>query len=141
MVENLPAMQEMGLDSWVGKIPWRRECLPTLVFLYGESHGQKNLEGSSPWDFPGKNTGVGCHSLLQGIFLTQGSNPVSHVSAWQADSLPLRHWGKAQWVHCIPSISWGSQVINIPHLKKYMEILYLAYSSSIFRCPFVPKSS
>ena len=28
-----------------------------------------------PWDSPGKNTGVGCHSLLQGIFLIQGSNP------------------------------------------------------------------
>ena len=28
-----------------------------------------------PWDFPSKNTGVGCHSLLQGIFLTQGLNP------------------------------------------------------------------
>ena len=27
-----------------------------------------------PWDSPGKNTGVGCHFLLQGIFLTQGSN-------------------------------------------------------------------
>ena len=27
------------------------------------------------WDFPGKTTGVGKHSLLQGIFLTQGSNP------------------------------------------------------------------
>ena len=27
-----------------------------------------------PWDFPGKNTGVGCHCLLQGIFPTQGSN-------------------------------------------------------------------
>ena len=27
-----------------------------------------------PWDSPGKNTGVGCHALLQGIFLTQGSN-------------------------------------------------------------------
>ena len=26
------------------------------------------------WDFPGKNTGVGCHFLLQGIFLTQESN-------------------------------------------------------------------
>ena len=25
-----------------------------------------------PWNFPGKNTGVGCHFLLQGIFLTQG---------------------------------------------------------------------
>ena len=28
-----------------------------------------------PWDFPGKETGVGCHFLLQGIFPTQGSNP------------------------------------------------------------------
>ena len=27
-----------------------------------------------PWDYPGKNTGVGCHALLQGIFLTQGLN-------------------------------------------------------------------
>ena len=29
----------------------------------------------SAWNSPGKNTGVGCHSLLQGIFLTQESNP------------------------------------------------------------------
>ena len=28
-----------------------------------------------PWNFPGKNTGVGCYSLLQGILLTQRSNP------------------------------------------------------------------
>ena len=28
-----------------------------------------------PWDSPGKNTGVGCHALLQGIFPTQGWNP------------------------------------------------------------------
>ena len=28
-----------------------------------------------PWDSPGKNTGVGCHCLLQEIFLTQGLNP------------------------------------------------------------------
>ena len=28
-----------------------------------------------PWNSPGKNTGVGCHSQLQGIFPTQGSNP------------------------------------------------------------------
>ena len=28
-----------------------------------------------PWDFPGENTGVGCHSLLQGLFPAQGSNP------------------------------------------------------------------
>ena len=29
----------------------------------------------SPWNSPGKNTGVGSHSLLQGIFPTQGLNP------------------------------------------------------------------
>ena len=28
-----------------------------------------------PWDSPGKDTGVGCHLCLQGIFLTQGLNP------------------------------------------------------------------
>ena len=28
-----------------------------------------------PWDFLGKSTGVGCHFLFQGIFLTQASNP------------------------------------------------------------------
>ena len=42
-----------------------------------------------PWDFPGKNTGVGCQFLLQGIFLTQRSNLC--LLHWQADSLPLSH--------------------------------------------------
>ena len=32
---------------WVGKIPWRRAWQPTPVFLPGESHGQRNLEGYS----------------------------------------------------------------------------------------------
>ena len=34
-------------DPWVKKIPWRREWLPTPVFLPGESHGQRSLEGHS----------------------------------------------------------------------------------------------
>ena len=34
VVKNLPAIQEF--DSWVGKIPWRRERLPTPVFWPGE---------------------------------------------------------------------------------------------------------
>ena len=39
-----------------------------------------------PWGFPGKNTGVGCHFLLQGIFLTLGSN--AHLLHWQVDLYP-----------------------------------------------------
>ena len=38
-----------GFDPWVGKIPWRREWLPTPVFLPGEFHGQRRLAGYSPW--------------------------------------------------------------------------------------------
>ena len=41
-------------------------------------------------DSPSKNTGVGCHALLQRIFLTQGSNPhLLHLLHWQVGSLPL----------------------------------------------------
>ena len=40
----------------------------------------------------GKNTEVGCHFLLQGIFPIQGSNPcLLYLLHWQADSLPLSH--------------------------------------------------
>ena len=41
-------------------------------------------------DSPGKNTGVGCHYFLQGIFPTQGSNLCFlRLLHWQAGSLPL----------------------------------------------------
>jgi len=46
LAENLPAMQEtwVKFNSWVGKIPWRRERLPTSVFWPREFHGVY-----SPW--------------------------------------------------------------------------------------------
>ena len=49
------------------------------------------------WDSPGKNSGVGCHSILQGIFLTQGLN----------SSLPLFR----QILYCL--IQQGSATIAI----------------------------
>ena len=48
IVKNLPAMQEMGVHPWVGKIPWKRKWQPTRVFLPGEFHGQ-SLVGYSLW--------------------------------------------------------------------------------------------
>ena len=33
----------------MGRIPWRRKCRPTPLFLPGKSHGQRSLEGYSPW--------------------------------------------------------------------------------------------
>ena len=38
-----------GFIPWVGKIPWRRDWLPTPVFLPRELHGQRSLTGYSPW--------------------------------------------------------------------------------------------
>ena len=56
MAKNLPAMQEAGFDPWVGKIPWRREWLPTPVFLPREFHGQRSLVGYCPWDHKESDT-------------------------------------------------------------------------------------
>ena len=50
---------------------------------------------SSSWDSPGKSTRVGCHALLQGIFLTQGSNLyLLPLLYWLGGSLPLAPAGK-----------------------------------------------
>jgi len=38
-----------SFNPWVRKIPWRREWLPTPVFLPGESHGQGSPVGYRPW--------------------------------------------------------------------------------------------
>ena len=47
------------------------------------------------WDSSGQNTGVDCHTLLQGIFLTQGLNlRLPCLLHWQAGSLPLAPPGK-----------------------------------------------
>ena len=40
--------RKLGFYPWVGKIPWRREWLPSPVFLLGKPHGQRNLVGYSP---------------------------------------------------------------------------------------------
>ena len=38
-----------GFDPWVRKIPWRGKWQPNPVSLPGESHGQRSLEGYTPW--------------------------------------------------------------------------------------------
>ena len=49
-------------------------------------HGLQSTRLLCPWDFPGKDTGVGCHFLLQEVFPTQGLNPgllhCRHILYW-----------------------------------------------------------
>ena len=74
-----------------------------------------------PWDSPGKNTGVDCHSLLQRIFPTQGSNP--HLLHWQGDSLLLCHVGSPREIisffssldpsAVLPLITWNTALSSL----------------------------
>ena len=45
IVKNLPAMRKSEFNPRVKKVPWRREWLPTPVFLPGEFHQQRSLVG------------------------------------------------------------------------------------------------
>ena len=74
-----------------------RSCEPACSVMSDSlwPHGLWPTRFLCPWDFPGKNTGVGCHALLQGFFLTQGSNSsLLNFLHWQAGSLPLEPPGK-----------------------------------------------
>ena len=70
-----------------------------------------------PWNSVGKNTGVGCHSLLPGIFPVQGLNPNPGIEprspALQADSLPSALTGKPMIfqdnINCTIMINKGFQ--------------------------------
>ena len=77
--------QYFGLQSlihwWIMKsINWVMLLLPLSHLImsdslqpYGLCHEPDRL--LCPWDSPGENAGMGCHALLQGIFLTQGLDP------------------------------------------------------------------
>ena len=69
-------------------------CACSVVSTSLRPHGLQPARLLYPLDFPGKNTGVGCHFVLQGIFLTLGLE--SGSPAWQADSLPSEPPGKPQ---------------------------------------------
>ena len=56
-------------------IPQSQQCAVLSWSVVSDSlrpHGLWPARLLCPWDSPGKNTGKGCHALLQGIFLTQG---------------------------------------------------------------------
>ena len=64
-----------------------------------------------PWDFPGKNTGVGCHFLLQGILPTQGSNP--HLLSMCHLVLTFHAFLRIIDRHLVPRIWFFSLITNV----------------------------
>ena len=72
-----------------------------------------------PWDSPGKNTAVGCHALLQGIFQTRGLN--SHLL-------------RCRWVYC-----WATG--GSPHPPHLMTLLRAMRVTNLFSNWMMPKAS
>ena len=87
-----------------------------------------------PWDSPGKNTGVGCHFLLWGIFLTQGSNWSLLHCRWVL--YHLSHQGSPPTSKADVETDSG----KCPFVKTYLPILQLNgrfsnFSAGIYMYP------
>ena len=112
-----------------------------------------------PWDSPGKNTGVGCHALLQGIFPTQRLNLcLLCLLHWQVGSLPLASPGKLlsafllfSWPVVLTLYNprdWSTPGPPVSHhLLKFSQIhvplhqwCHPAISSTVFLFSFCPQS-
>ena len=66
-------------------------CVRLFAALWAETYHSLLC----PWESPGKSNGVGCHSLLQGVFLTRGLKRLLwHLLHWQVGSLPLAWHGE-----------------------------------------------
>ena len=69
MVKNLLQWRKPGFDSWVRKILWRREWLPTPIFLTGESHGWRRRQAETPgilafkWEIKFSSVAQSCPTL------------------------------------------------------------------------------
>ena len=98
------------------------------------------------WDFPGKNTGVGCHFLLQRIFPNQAQNlHLLYLLHWQADSLLLAPTSVSQPVQSLSRVwrfatPWTAarqaslSITNSQSSPKLMSIESVMPSSHLILC-------
>ena len=117
------------------------------LFLYSESESCSVVSDSlqppglySPWNSPGQNTGVGSLSLLQGIFPTQGSNPV--LPHCRQILYQLSHRVKAGHL-CSSEVLGSSQGetewVNDQTLRLCCRIPIAFFYSNLFnKCTFLP---
>ena len=119
-------------------------CVSACSFMSDSAtHGLQPTRLLCSWDFPSKNTGVGCHFLLQEIFPTQGQNPsLLHLLYCQAVSLPLHHLGSYIYT---PQYIWHhkqstalqvmSRADSIPHSFSHCPYLLNRLPSNCMQWP------
>ena len=111
------------------------QSCPTL-----QPHGLQPARLHCPCDSPGKNTGLGCHFLLQQIFLTQGSN--SYLLNWQGRFFTTEPPGKplklTRYQVYLSSL-WLSFLIYKIEISIYIELLQELKLRTYMNAPHILK--
>ena len=103
-IECLLPQDKVKHWPWTGNVSWDRgarvlvDVYHAVTSLVSDSLRPRGLQPTwllCPWDSPGKNAGVGCPSLLQGVFPSQGLKLwLFRLLHWQTGSLPVGPPGK-----------------------------------------------
>ena len=102
-----------GLDPWIRKIPWRGAWQPILVFMLGESHGQRSLAGYSPW-----------------VAKSQTRLKQRHTHSY---TYIIQPWKGSQFWHML-QYEWGPYMQwNTPVIKRHYTTWFLLYEPSIIK--------
>ena len=118
-------------DPWVRKIPWRRKWWPIPVFLLGKSHGQRSLEGCSPWG-PKEVDTASLPTQKHSIALLCSSGTVFREFAVIIQSVSL---GARTKLAITPKCLGGGVSIYIPMLALELKNLPDTCMTELFCCP------
>ena len=96
-----------------------------------QPHRRQPTRHCHPWDSPGKNTGVGCHALLQGIFLTQGLNPCLLMSPALAGGLFTTSATREADQGCVIFLENNKQTYSHSVGRPYLCFFRVSYTKSL----------
>ena len=148
-----PFMDSPGNNAWVGYhsflqvISWTQglnstSCIAGWVFTVWVTREAKSevlvaqlcltlcnpMDCNLPWDSPGKNIGVGCHSLLQGIFPTQVLKP--GILPCRQIIFHLSHQGS------LCNFIWNKEIFST-YLENLLEIIYYQANETLCGLKFL----
>ena len=98
-----------GIDTLIGKIPWRRIWLPTPLFLPGDFHGQMSLAGYSPWRCKESDTTDGLSTQLSTVYTVSNKyhsyRCITHGGTVGTHIVTPKMYGFCKVLHDFPYIS------------------------------------
>ena len=132
--ESASNVGDLAFDPCVRIIPWRREWLPTPVFLPGEFHGQRSLAGCSPWGCKESDTTERLTLSLSCIFLHVLFHMVYHRIL---TAVPCVHSRTMLFIHLYMDASANPKLRLHPSpslhpLGNHKYVLYVCESKTAF---------